>query len=77
MLGRLEMGLDECIGVYKSLFQAVFGKKKGLSVGIFSGKIQGRFDSIALEGCVKKVLNEKGLKENTLLNDGQERACRV
>lgn len=74
MLGRLEMDVDECIEAYTSLFETIVGKK-GLPVNMW-GKIKGRFDSTALEDCIKKILKERGLPEGEPLNDGKER-CKV
>jgi hypothetical protein len=74
MLGRLEMDVDECIKVYTSMFETIFGKK-GLPVNIW-GSIKGRFDSTTLEGCIRKILKDRGLSERELLNGGNER-CKV
>ncbi|PVH75974.1 phospholipase, patatin family protein [Cadophora sp. DSE1049] len=74
MLGRLEMDVDECIEEYTSMFETIFGKK-GLPVNLW-GKIKGRFDSTVLEQCIKGILKKRGLAEDALLNDGNER-CKV
>ncbi|KAH6665736.1 phospholipase, patatin family protein [Halenospora varia] len=74
MLGRLEMDVDECIKEYTNMFETIFGKK-GLPVNMW-GKIKGRFDSTVLEECIRKILEDRGLSEGTLLNDGKER-CKV
>ncbi|KAH9209887.1 acyl transferase/acyl hydrolase/lysophospholipase [Leptodontidium sp. 2 PMI_412] len=74
MLGRLEIDVDECIEEYTSMFEAIFGKK-GLPVNMW-GKIKGRFDSTVLEQCIKGILKKRGLAEDALLNDSNER-CKV
>lgn len=74
MLGRLEMDVEECIDAYTTMFKTVFGKK-GLPVNMW-GKVKGRFDSNVLEECIKKILKDRGLPEEELLNDGKER-CKV
>ncbi|KAL5330889.1 hypothetical protein ACEPPN_000414 [Leptodophora sp. 'Broadleaf-Isolate-01'] len=74
MLGRLEMDVDECIEEYTSMFETIFGKK-GLPVNLW-GKIKGRFDSTVLEQSIKGILKKRGLAEDALLNDGNER-CKV
>jgi hypothetical protein len=73
MLGRLEMGVDECIDTYTRMFERVFSKK-GLPVTIL-GKVRGRFDSIVLEECIVSILKERGLSRDELLNSSK--ACRV
>jgi hypothetical protein len=75
MLGRLEMDVDECIDAYTSMFGTVFGKKS-LPVDMF-GRIKGRFDSVILEDCVKKILKKRGLKEDEPFLNAKEKACRV
>ncbi|KAH7364622.1 phospholipase, patatin family protein [Rhexocercosporidium sp. MPI-PUGE-AT-0058] len=74
MLGRLEMDVDECIEEYTSMFETIFGKK-GLPVNRW-GRIKGRFDSTVLEQYIKGILKKRGLAEDALLNDGNER-CKV
>lgn len=68
------MDVDECIEVYTSMFETIFGKK-GLPINRW-GNIKGRFDSIVLEECIRTILKERQLPEGELLNDGKER-CKV
>jgi hypothetical protein len=75
MLGRLEMDVDECIGVYTNMFTNVFGKK-GLRINML-GKIKGRFDSAVLEECIREILKERGILETEPFNNGKDRACKV
>jgi hypothetical protein len=65
MLGRLRMSIDDCIEAYLSLSDEVF-QKKAHRVKL-SGKLQGRFDSAALERAVKRILVTTGHDENVLL----------
>lgn len=74
MLGRLEMDIDECIDAYTSMFQTIFATK-GPPISIL-GNIKGRFDSAVFEKCIGKILNERGLSDTELFNDGKER-CKV
>ena len=74
MLGRLQMTIDECIDAYTSLSDKVF-EKKSHRVGI-KGKLQGRFDSAALELAVKNILVSRGLGEDVLLKD-TDSPCKV
>lgn len=75
MLGRLRMTIDECIEAYSSLSDKVF-EKKYHRVSI-TGKIQGRFDAVALEQAVKQILVNRGLNEDALLKDSPDAACKV
>ena len=80
MLGRLRMTVDECITTYISLSEKVF-EKKAHRVSI-KGKVQGRYDSEALEQTIKQVLRDNGFGEDELLKDPlledpSSRPCRV
>ena len=77
MLGRLEMGVDQCIAAYSDLAEAVFGKKVSSLPFNFQGKIKSRFDSSKLEAAVLKVIKDGGASEHELLNDGAKRGCRT
>jgi patatin-like phospholipase/acyl hydrolase len=68
MLGRLRMTIDECIDAYTTLSDRVF-EKKSHRVDIIKGRLQGRFDSTALELAVKNILAGRGLGEDALLKD--------
>ncbi|KAL6406095.1 phospholipase [Ilyonectria robusta] len=75
MLGRLRMTVDECITAYTSLSDKVF-EKKSRRVKI-NGKLQGRFDTAALEQAVKQILTDNGHGEDALLKDPSNTACKV
>jgi patatin-like phospholipase/acyl hydrolase len=74
MLGRLRMTVDECIDAYTALSDRVF-EKKSHRVNI-KGKLQGRFDTAALEQAVKEILVTRGLGEDALLKDSDS-SCKV
>ena len=84
MLGRLEMTLDECIDAYKQLCPKVFAKTPSLrSLGRLLGRVNGRFDHVALEEGVKCILMSRdggaqgrGLDESTLLKSISDK-CHV
>lgn len=75
MLGRLNMGVDECIDAYLQLSDMVFHKKRhGVT---WKGKIQGRFDSDELEWAVKQIVRGRGLQDDALLKDAPYASCKV
>jgi hypothetical protein len=75
MLGRLKMGIDECIAAYMSLSDRVFRKKRHRVT--VKGNIQGRFDAEELALAVKEVVRKQGLHEDALLKDSPEAVCKV
>jgi hypothetical protein len=80
MLGRLKMGIDECIDAYVSLSDRVFQKKRHRVT--IKGNNQGRFDSDELERAVKEVIEKRvisgqQLKSDTLLKDTDNAGCKV
>jgi hypothetical protein len=77
MLGRLEMGVDECIAAYTKLMKSVFETKSRWSPAGLTGKIKARFDATKLETAIKEVITHQGMSEADLFNDGVERGCRV
>lgn len=75
MLGRLEMTVDECIDAYKAMSPQIFTKLHH-RVNL-RGKVQGRFDHTAIETAVKKMLREKGLGEETLLQESSSSSTKT
>ncbi|KAI0875593.1 acyl transferase/acyl hydrolase/lysophospholipase [Hypoxylon argillaceum] len=75
MLGRLRMGIDECIDAYVALSDDVFKKRRHRLT--LKGKIQGRFDKLALEKAIKLILVQHGFNENELLRDNSDSVCKV
>ena len=62
------MDVDETIMKYIELSDKVFVKKRH-RVEVSSGKIQGRFDTAALEAAIKDLVREKTNNEDSLLKD--------
>lgn len=61
MLGRLSMGVEDCIQEYLDLAPKIFKKKRHrLNLG---GHLQGRFDSEALEDGVRNLLERRVLNQ--------------
>ena len=77
MLGRLEMGVDECISTYRKLMESVFGEKSSWSPICWTGGIKARFDSTRLKSAIEDVITHQGISKTDLLNDGQSRGCKV
>lgn len=75
MLGRLEMGIDECIETYTAMFGRIFGKK-GLPID-WRGRIKGRFDSVVLEECIQDILKRHRLSMKEPLEHSQHARCKV
>jgi hypothetical protein len=75
MLGRLKMSIDDCIESYLSLSDRIFQKKRHRVT--LKGNTQGRFDSEELARAVKEVVVAQGLKEDALLKDVSDDACKV
>ncbi|KAH8587243.1 hypothetical protein B0O99DRAFT_747744 [Bisporella sp. PMI_857] len=75
MLGRLKMSIDDCIDAYLSLSDRIFQKKRHCVT--VKGNIQGRFDSEELVQAVKEVVAAQKLKEDALLKDLSDNACKV
>lgn len=78
MLGRLEMGVDECITAYIQLMGKIFKKpsKWNLAASLF-GKIEPRFNATELEDAINEVISSCGTNPTDLFNDRAERGCRV
>lgn len=75
MLGRLKMGIDDCIKAYIDLSDQVFQKKRHRVT--VKGNIQGRFDSAELERAVKEIIKAQGFHEDDLLKDAPHATCKV
>lgn len=75
MLGRLQMGVDECIDAYLQISDNVFQKKR--HAVNWKGKIQGKFDSGELERAMKQVVRDRGLRDDVLLKDAPNASCKV
>jgi hypothetical protein len=76
MLGRLQMGIDECIEEYQKLSSKVFTHCQHRIT--WRGKVQGRFDHEALAAGVQDLLVRKQLDKDTLLKDPKNHVgCRT
>ena len=77
MLGRLEMGVDECISAYSELMESVFGEKSSrLPIG-WTGGTKAKFDSKKLKNAIEGVITHQGISKTDPLNDEQPRGCKV
>ena len=76
MLGRLRMGIDECIRAYLALFEPVFAKPRSIVSLYFPLKVYARYDQRKLREAVREIVIMSGLPEEALLKD-PEADCRV
>ncbi|KAJ5521113.1 Acyl transferase/acyl hydrolase/lysophospholipase [Penicillium fimorum] len=77
MLGRLEMGVDECILAYTELMQSVFSEKINNVPVDWSGKIVSQYDSNKLKKAIEKVITRAGSSPTDLMNDGKPRRSKT
>lgn len=76
MLGRLEMGIDDCIEAYSTMMDKVFKKKARLLS--LNGDLQARFDTAELERCIKDVVKTYGIgKDENMLFQDRKLGCKV
>ncbi|KAH0566004.1 hypothetical protein GP486_000595 [Trichoglossum hirsutum] len=75
MLGRLRMGVDECISAYIDLSPKIFTKLHHRLK--LKGHVQGRFDHKAIEDGVKTLLVERGLDKDALLLEKFDSPCKT
>ncbi|GIK05967.1 hypothetical protein Aspvir_010084 [Aspergillus viridinutans] len=75
MLGRLKMGVDQCIDAYARLSRQAFTRKNYIPVTL-RGKFRARFNTKKLEQALKTIVVEQGLDEDALLQD-PDTSCRV
>jgi hypothetical protein len=77
MLGRLGLGVDECISAYIELMKTIFEDKLNtLPIG-GTGKIKARFDSEKLRDAIMNVAARHGASGIEHFNNGGERGTRV
>ncbi|KAF5570135.1 calcium-independent phospholipase A2 [Fusarium phyllophilum] len=79
MLGRLQMGVDECISAYNELIKVVFNEKARAHQSKFSllGQTQARFDSGGPKAAIEKTLKDRGLSPTDSMFDSCEPNCKV
>lgn len=79
MLGRLRMSIPDCIEAYKQMSGIVFKPKRRLN---FLGrakdawKVQGAFDTTALESAIQKIIVDAGEDASAPLLE-KEHHCKV
>jgi patatin-like phospholipase/acyl hydrolase len=77
MLGRMRLGIDECIQAYGELATEIFIKVHHFGVNL-KGESQGRFNHEALEKGVKRLLVKAGFNAEILLKEPPEMsACKT
>ncbi|CAG8953838.1 hypothetical protein HYFRA_00006730 [Hymenoscyphus fraxineus] len=78
MLGRLEMSIAECKEAYMGMMEDVFVKTKR-RINAKNLKVQGRYDTPALESAIKNVIQSRGISgldvDSLLLNP--EGKCKI
>ncbi|OJJ82631.1 uncharacterized protein ASPGLDRAFT_129530 [Aspergillus glaucus CBS 516.65] len=75
MLGRLKMGVNECIDAYNTLATQAFTRKAYLPITL-TGHVKERFDSKQLEAALKKAIADRLHDQDALLKD-PDTSCRV
>jgi len=75
MLGRLKMSVKDCIKEYEKLSQDVFGTSRS-SIS-WTGQVQGKYKSEALERAIKGVIVDAGLDVNELMWEDADNSCKV
>ncbi|KAJ5140986.1 hypothetical protein N7448_004394 [Penicillium atrosanguineum] len=77
MLGRLEMGIDECIAAYSELMHLIFGQKMNNLPVDWAGNIRAQYDSTKLKHAIEHVIESAGVAPDAPMNNGQTRRCRA
>jgi predicted acylesterase/phospholipase RssA len=77
MLGRLEMGVDECIVAYTELMESVFSEKINNVPVDWRGNIVSQYDSKRLKRAIENVIIRAGLSPTDPMNDGNHRRSKV
>ena len=77
MLVRLEMDVEECIGVYTKLVRYIFRHAENWFSVSFRGNVQPRFSSKRLKKAIIEILESKGIPVDEMLDNGKNRSCRT
>ncbi|CAI7608433.1 unnamed protein product [Penicillium bialowiezense] len=77
MLGRLEMGIDECICAYTELMESVFGEKINNLPVSWDGSILPQYDSKKLKGAIKDVITRAGMSPEDPMDHDSPGRCRM
>lgn len=74
MLGKLGMGVQECIDAYHGLSEDIFGKKHFMGK-MTHGLSPSKFSGARLRRCIGELLKTRGFGEDLrmLSNDGSDR----
>ena len=62
MLGKLEMGVDQCIAAYKTFAARVFARKH-IRGWVTRGLAQPRYSGKCMTDCVKRLMRDRGFNE--------------
>lgn len=82
MLGRLGMTIDDCIGVFKQVFETIYedvsGRFSSLTRRLWrKPKPNPIFEAERLEKLIETLLESRGVDPNALLNDSEYIQCKV
>ena len=69
------MDIDACIDSYIEMSDSIFQKKHHRVK--WNGRVQSRYDSEELENAIKKIIEQQGLNEDTLLKGEPDDPCKV
>ena len=75
MLGRLKMGIQECIDEYNAIMPKVFPPRKALEK-MFHVAAEFSWNASDLENEIKRVVKKKNLDEDAKLLD-EDNPCKV
>jgi calcium-independent phospholipase A2-gamma len=78
MLGRLEMDIETCIDAFTEMMDEIFQRKHKFPFEL-SGKVRGRYSSVTLEKCIKKVITDAGFPVDAKMRDqaGKKYPCKT
>jgi predicted acylesterase/phospholipase RssA len=77
MLGRLELGIEECILAYTELMESIFSHKIANVPVDWSGNIVSQYDSKKLRSAIENVISRAGLSPTDPMDDGKIRRSKV
>jgi hypothetical protein len=75
MLGRLKMSVAECIEAYVLLSDRIFQKQQHRFKSF--RRVQGRFDSEALQRAITDIIVRQGLEADEPMKGTPDSACKV
>jgi len=77
MLGRLQMTVHACIDAFIGMMDLIFERQHAIPFKFVNGKIQPRYDSSALENCIKRVIRDAGFSSDAPMRGPKESTCKV